>query len=689
MELNRLLTRPAVDQQSVPDGTTSDVRLETPQNQKTAPTQDGRRYRKRVVINSALFFILSIGFGISSYAIHAKNDDGIDLFNPECVDKADTAAEQYFNLDLTFGNFTFTQAKVIDATWDTIIGQGGRLIHGWILYSCVIYPLLVLAMEISSVTYNYYTTLSFSRASIDTLWTLLSTIHSMKSYSIIICTVLTVYSLAYTILFPLLWSAATGYVNRAHKIYAMSEGDTTPLDSEDPSICWVLNAPGLDLPVEYPHIEIGPNFSSIQPIRRSYNYTATEISFQSNTQGGPDCHTLEYTTGGWIDKDNETIWDHLRDYGGENVEDESTENFANIRTYPAAWANGAPIANGTDNSTKRLDWWLGGDETYCALVGNGTLFSSVEAAEYMSPEQSRKPFHAGIDIDLVPLKWPAEVTAQWSYFVLNRSIPLSTGVIPYNSTIWFNSAPGQAMAPFLDIGYNCSGNTPWTSLGNCICYKGTPISPELLSSEKAVCNTAPGYVWGFSSSLVRLGLILEAVWMACCFLSYLRLSLRGSLINKNPIRTAGTMRMALDCSTSIRNDLLSEADFLSEKELKENLEGIKISYQAFEEHGEMRHRVLSNSNTVGFENRLEEERARWLKHYDRLNHKLAERLTRWDKRFDPINKRVDPVSESMNQKFDNASRFVKQRCGSPERVPTDFEVYEDLNWRAYQEHDTS
>lgn len=130
--------------------------------------------------------------------------------------------------------------------------------------------------------------------------------------------------------------------------------------------------------------------------------------------------------------------------------------------------------------------------------------------------------------------------------VSGESLP--PGEMPYNSTLWLNGSAISLSAPFINVGHGCSGNNGFGSLGNCICYKGQPISLDLLGEERAICNTAPGYVWGFSSTLLRLGLAFEAAWMACCLICYLWLSLRGGLVSKKTMRSAGPMKFALEFS---------------------------------------------------------------------------------------------------------------------------------------------
>lgn len=133
---------------------------------------------KRVAGIAGLFFLFAVAFAVSS-ALVQSNEARLartysDLFDPGCIDKLGDAGPsdvaRAFDLDLTFGNFTFTNAKIIDVAWDTAIGQGGRLLHGWILYRCVMRRLLLYAMEHYYVTSKYYLTISWSRASLELLW---------------------------------------------------------------------------------------------------------------------------------------------------------------------------------------------------------------------------------------------------------------------------------------------------------------------------------------------------------------------------------------------------------------------------------------------------------------------------------------------------------------------------------------
>ena len=238
----------------------------------------------------------------------------------------------------------------------------------------------------------------------------------------------------------------------------------------------------------------------------------------------------------------------------------------------------------------------------------------------------------------------------WTHFSLGKitrePAVLPPGKMPYNSTIWLNGSAIPLSAPFVDIGYGCSGNGVFGSLGNCVCYKGQPISFDLLSEGRTICNTAPGYVWGFSSVLLRLGLAFEATWMACCFTCYLWLSLRSDLVRKKTLRSAGAMNFALEFSETVC-EVEQAAPQLSEDDLMGRLDKVNFRYgrsSILSEHQVLRHRVVADT----------EHRERWIDHTD----------TR-------INEAETAVGGWMNETWRRRKR-------------THGEIYEDLNWDIYR-----
>lgn len=293
-----------------------------------------------------------------------------------------------------------------------------------------------------------------------------------------------------------------------------------------------------------------------------------------------------------------------------------------------------------------FDWWAGTDGacTFRNLTtSRPSLRPSLDAAQVVSPQTTPIPADMQFELEFdVP-----ENISQAHFSLGNVSgESLPPGQMPYNSTLWLNGIEISLSAPFIDVGHGCSGNNGFASLGNCVCYKGQPISLDLLGEERAICNTAPGYVWGFSSSLLRLGLAFEAAWMACCLICYLWLSLRGGLVSKKTMRSAGPMKFALEFSEAVC-EIDETAAELSEDGLKARLKGINVGYRTASLTGKyegLRHRVVAG---VEREQRL-----------------------------------IDLTDTRINQFEAGLSGWVNETWRR--RKPTDAEVYEDLNWRVYE-----
>lgn len=304
--------------------------------------EDPQLSYKQILAVSGLLLLLATGFAISSGQVQFNKKrlarSYSDVFDPSCIDKLSdsgySSMARAFDVDLIFGNFTFTQAKVIDVAWDTTIGQGGRLLHGWILYRCVMRRLLIDAMEHNNVPFRYYFTVSWSQASIPSFGRILGDIVYMKGWTTILCTILLVYALGYTILFPLLWSTATGYFSLSHRLYAMPDADIVPLNTRDLALCWVLDGSRLNMTGD--HIEMGPDFSAIGSLVNPLAYTDKKHCINGSTNGNINPtdlrnRSLVYTSGGWKVDTTTTVWDHFGLSNGSNNIGDSSENFQSIR----------------------------------------------------------------------------------------------------------------------------------------------------------------------------------------------------------------------------------------------------------------------------------------------------------------------------------------------------------------------
>lgn len=290
---------------------------------------------RRVSAISSLFLLGTILFSVASQLVESNKShlarSYTGLLDLNCIDKLGDGGEPGFlrdlSLDFTFGNFTFTNAKIVDVAWDTAIGQGGRLLHGWVLYRCVMRRLLLYAMDCHCVTYGYYVTISTSGASLSSFWRLLRELPSVRGVKALFCTLMLVYALGYTLMSSVIWSAATGYTNFSHRLYPMPDATMVSLDSADLSLCWALDGRRFGWPED--RVEIGPDFSVIssKPAKSS-SFTEAQLCLSDNNGKSSKNHSIIFMSGGWKVRSNSTIWDF---FSPEDIAGASS-NFRSIRS---------------------------------------------------------------------------------------------------------------------------------------------------------------------------------------------------------------------------------------------------------------------------------------------------------------------------------------------------------------------
>ena len=95
---------------------------------------------------------------------------GIDQLSCDLTIPNNNSIENAFMINLrSAGHLSFSQAKLIDVTWDLFIGQGGRLLMAWASYRAYMDELVCL-METTAVSYELYNYLVFDTTSLLTTW---------------------------------------------------------------------------------------------------------------------------------------------------------------------------------------------------------------------------------------------------------------------------------------------------------------------------------------------------------------------------------------------------------------------------------------------------------------------------------------------------------------------------------------
>lgn len=178
-----------------------------------------------------------------------------------------SAFEKAFIIDLRSQlHLSFAMAKFIDVVWDSVIGQGGRLLLAWISY-VVFMDGLARLMETSAISHQLYASIVFQTSSLTSIWYSLKAVSTGQYWRgrafLAWFGLATIYVLGY----PTLMSAATGYVNTSTVRYRVGDNTLIPPNSEQLNHCLrILNAPAAGL--EDGYIVQGPSDNEL-PLQSS------------------------------------------------------------------------------------------------------------------------------------------------------------------------------------------------------------------------------------------------------------------------------------------------------------------------------------------------------------------------------------------------------------------------------------
>jgi len=209
---------------------------------------------------------------------------------------------------------------------------------------------------------------------------------------------------------------------------------------------------------------------------------------------------------------------------------------------------------------------------------------------------------------------PAIFQLDPSISLTNTSSNLSSmtynSTIPYNSTIWFNETKIPLQAPFLEFGKDCR----WSSslLGECVCYKGKPVTEDFRVESRLLCTSGERYYWGISCFFTLVGLVLELVW--CIIVVYLlSSSTRNSALLRMGRPTVGSVRNILDIAQVINAELGDNTCLYRDHELKRQLSQCPpVGYTITERKDGVKHLGL-----VPVSNRYRRKRSMWINGEDK------------------------------------------------------------------------
>lgn len=149
----------------------------------------------------------------------------------------------FFTPNLSFGSMTFTAAKVIDISWDLLIGRGGQMLLAWVNYR-VFNEWILYHMEMHLTSYKMYTAVAFQTTSLSTLGVLAkewlafgeNNWRRFFRWLTLLCMML---STLYVLSFPTLMGALTGYIT-TYEAYIEDTSSNLIKFSEFSPVKWIV-----------------------------------------------------------------------------------------------------------------------------------------------------------------------------------------------------------------------------------------------------------------------------------------------------------------------------------------------------------------------------------------------------------------------------------------------------------------
>ncbi|KAM7219116.1 hypothetical protein V8F06_005554 [Rhypophila decipiens] len=477
----------------------------------------------------------------------------------------ESTTESRFHINLHVAkNLSFTQAKLIDLGWDIGVSHGGRLLHGWVFYH-VAASTITWLLEHSALPYSVLLSFLFQPDSLGSLWSLVSSVRVIQGARAILKTLLLVMAVAHILFFTTIWSAATGYQNPQALSFPMPDQSWATKDSPDLRLCWLPDAQRPELFGVMDSVILGPSFGDVftSLVDIDYNHIY-QINGQTTPEEYQDLFAYAHSK-----FDVEDFLERFR-FAMPGSFQQDPDN-----TTTAIWWNEAPHPE-KDKLGPETSYTLNQSSQAASYkaqhAGLPTVIKGWQRLGFQQGQMDRQIQLLDVTVYTYDSIWDAEegLRAQYapvkvarSDFHLDQSVQYEPGVIPYNSSIWYNGATINLTAPFLGFKSCLWWGTP---LGECLCYKGRPLTEDFRLEGNKACTGQSEYIWGFSYFITTVGLGLELFWCLTCLYLWIY-SEKGSELAKYGRPNLGAVRNILDISEILNEELGENRGWHTEKQL--------------------------------------------------------------------------------------------------------------------------
>lgn len=133
--------------------------------------------------------------------------------------------DSIFALDDTSGNMTLSEARTVDISFNLIAGRGLQATLGFVSYR-VITDILMRIMELTPVSFELFSVLTFQPSAVLTIWPILKSLFQLSGVRPRFVMAWTLFSALYLIALPTMMDTMTGYVQNGETFAILSDGSS-------------------------------------------------------------------------------------------------------------------------------------------------------------------------------------------------------------------------------------------------------------------------------------------------------------------------------------------------------------------------------------------------------------------------------------------------------------------------------
>ncbi|KAK5663800.1 hypothetical protein OQA88_3 [Cercophora sp. LCS_1] len=314
----------------------------------------------------------------------------------------------------------------------------------------------------------------------------------------------------------------------------MPDGSWVSSDSDTLELCWPLDPKRPDS-FTADEVVVGPKFGSI--FQSLYDIDNDDTKLWVNFEMAKPDVAEDFTNVYYYARSKLLMSLFLRDYKAKKPSDEDWVYGDGVRRYTA------------QGLASDVEWAKYGQSGLPPALPGSSSGGGLRPVSYVSRQEWLTPPH---------------IVQGWQFFGVGQDMAT-------------NAEDAVIVTYYRDPTLRDNSTTdirPWfpQTLDECLCHKGKVLTEDFRVESNKLCIGGDNYMWGFSRSLIFVGLVLETVWCYVCLILLLLVTQKSELV-RHGRQTVGVIRAILDLSEALNRALGPDTTWKTEKQLQKRISG--------------------------------------------------------------------------------------------------------------------